>query len=93
MMLDLADGYLALPGGIGTLDELFEVVCWGYLGLHDAPVGLLNVGGYYDHLLAFLEHSVEVGLAKERVRSALIVEDDPIVLVERMADRFAAEGV
>ena len=93
MMLELADGYLALPGGVGTLDELFEVVCWGYLGLHDRPVGLLNVAGYYDHLLAFLEHTVQVGLAKDRVRSALLVDDDPVALVERMADRFAAAGV
>ena len=93
MMLELADGYLALPGGVGTLDELFEVVCWGYLGLHDRPVGVLNVAGYYDHLLAFLEHAVQVGLAKERVRSALIVDDDPVALVERLSDRFAAAGV
>lgn len=93
MMLELAGGYLALPGGVGTLDELFEVVCWGYLGLHDRPVGLLNVAGYYDHLLAFLEHTVEVGLAKERMRAALLVDDDPARLVERLADRLDAGGV
>ncbi|MDQ2677322.1 MAG: TIGR00730 family Rossman fold protein [Actinomycetota bacterium] len=93
MMLELAGGYLALPGGVGTLDELFEVVCWGYLGLHDRPVGLLNVAGYYDHLLAFLEHTVEVGLAKERMRAALLVDDDPVRLVERLADRLDAGGV
>ena len=93
MMLELASGYLALPGGVGTLDELFEVVCWGYLGLHDRPVGLLNVAGYYDHLLAFLEHTVEVGLAKERMRDALLVDDDPARLVGRLAGRLGAAGV
>lgn len=100
MMLELADGYLALPGGVGTLDELFEVLCFGYLGLHTRPVGLLNVDGYYDHLLAFLDHAVEVGLAKERLRSSLIVSDDAVDLVGRLAselgdqaDRSDARGV
>lgn len=93
MMLGLADGYLALPGGVGTLDELFEVVCWGYLGLHSRPVGILNVDGYYDHLLAFLEHTVEVGLAKERVRSALIVSADPATLVAQVTERLEVPGV
>ena len=55
-MSELADGFIALPGGIGTLEELFEVVTWSQLGLQPKPCGLLNVAGYYDHLLAFLDH-------------------------------------
>lgn len=93
MMFELGDGYLALPGGIGTLDELFEVLCWGYLGLHSRPVGLLNVGGYYDHLLAFLDHAVESGLAKQRLRDELVLDDDPATLVARLSERLDPSGV
>ncbi len=93
MMFELADAYVALPGGIGTLDELFEVVCFGYLGIHSRPVGLLNVAGYYDHLLGFLEHTVSVGLAKERVRSELVVSEDPAELIATLADRVAVPGL
>jgi uncharacterized protein (TIGR00730 family) len=92
-MFDLADGFLALPGGIGTLEELFEVLCWSYLGLHDRPVGLLDVHGYYDHLVAFLDHSVEVGLCRERARAALLVDDDAERLVATLTDRVGGQRV
>ena len=58
MMSDLSDGFVALPGGMGTLDELFEIVTWAQLGLHVKPCGVLNIEGYFDRLLAFIEHSV-----------------------------------
>ena len=60
-MADLADGFVALPGGIGTFDELFEIVTWGQLGIHRKPIGVLNVAGYYDPLVALLEHAVAGG--------------------------------
>jgi uncharacterized protein (TIGR00730 family) len=83
-MYDAADAFLALPGGIGTMEELMEVLSWASLGLHDRPVGLLNVGGYYDHLLAFLDHAVAHGLMKERVRGDLLDDDDPDRLLDRL---------
>lgn len=83
-MYDAADVFLALPGGIGTMEELMEVLSWSSLGLHDRPIGLLNVGGYYDHLLAFLDESVRRGLTKERVRLSLLDDDDPDRLLQRL---------
>ena len=84
VMYDEADAFLALPGGVGTMEELFEILCWAYLGLHDKPVGLLNVEGYYDHLLAFLEGSIDAGLCKPRVLGLLAVDTDPARLVDRL---------
>lgn len=84
VMFDEADAVLALPGGVGTLEELFEVLSWASMGLHPKPIGLLNVAGYYDHLLAFLEQSVQRGLARQRVLDLLLVEHDPVRLVERV---------
>lgn len=83
-MFDAADAFLTLPGGIGTMEEMFEVLCWSYLGIHPKPVGILNVGGYYDHLIAFIDHSVERGLCQPRVRDLLLVDDDPERLLERL---------
>ena len=59
MMAELSDGFIAMPGGIGTMEEFFEVLSWAQLGLHDKPCGLLNIGGYYDHLIRFLNHAVD----------------------------------
>lgn len=84
IMLDEADAVVALPGGVGTLEELFEVLSWASLGLHPKPIGLLNVSGYYDHLLAFLEESVQRGLTKPRVRELLLDDDDPERLLGRV---------
>ena len=89
VMFDEADAVLTLPGGVGTLEELFEVLSWASLGLHPKPIGLLNVAGYYDHLLAFLDESVRRGLAKPRVRELLLDDDDP----ERLLDRVLPESV
>jgi hypothetical protein len=84
MMADLADGFIALPGGIGTLEELFETFTWLQLGYHHKPVGLLNVGGFYNDLLVFLEKSVRAGLLKQEHLDSLIVAEDLTTLQKRM---------
>ncbi len=83
-MAELAGAFAALPGGIGTLEELFEVATWRYLALHDKPFGLLNVGGYYDGLLAFLDRAVADGFVKAETRGQLVVEEDPARLLARL---------
>jgi hypothetical protein len=84
-MSELSDGFLALPGGIGTLEEWFEVWTWSQLGFHPKPCGLLNVAGYYDHLLAFLDHVTAERFLNETHRSMAIVGDDPQLLLDRLA--------
>ena len=84
-MAELSDGFVALPGGIGTLEELIEVYTWSQLGIHDKPCGVLNVNGYYDHLAAFLDHAVTAGLLRPQHRATLTVTDDPAELLERFA--------
>ncbi len=85
-MSELADGFLALPGGIGTLEEWFEVWTWSQLGFQPKPCGLLEVAGYYRHLLAFLDHMTAQRFLSEPHRAMAIVDDDP----ERLLDRLAA---
>ncbi len=84
VMADLADGFIAMPGGLGTLDELFEVLTWTQLGIHQKPSGLLNVEGYFDALLAFLDHAVAERFVKDVHRSMLIVELEPNRLIDRL---------
>jgi len=84
-MLKRADGMIALPGGLGTLEELFEVWTWNQLGFHHKPVGLLNVAGYYDHLLRFLDHMVDQRFVKPEHHGLLLVDDDYCALLDRMA--------
>jgi len=84
MMAELSDGFVAMPGGIGTLEELFEVFTWSQLGLHDKPIGLLNVDGFYDGLTAFLQHVVNEKFLRPEQASLLIHEADPRSLVERL---------
>lgn len=83
-MVSLSDGVVALPGGYGTLDELFEILTWSQLGIYKGPVGLLNVEGYYDHLLAHVNKMVDEGFLKIGDRDRLIVEQMPELLLERM---------
>lgn len=73
MMMDLADAFLVLPGGYGTLEEFFEVVTWRALKIHEKPIVLVSINGFYDKLLAFLDHCVEHGVLKQRNRDLLIV--------------------
>ena len=90
MMAELADGFIAMPGGIGTLEELFEVMTWSQLGFHDKPIGVLNVEGYYDTLLAFIQHSADQGFLKTQHASLLMVESDASTLLHRF-DTFEAQ--
>jgi uncharacterized protein (TIGR00730 family) len=82
LMAERSDAFLALPGGIGTFEELFEVWTWRQLGYHDKPVGLLNVDGYYDALLGFLEQTVTQGFVAPPQRALLHVEADPVRLLD-----------
>jgi uncharacterized protein (TIGR00730 family) len=83
MMADLADGFVALPGGWGTLEEFFEVLTWAQLGLHQKPCGLLNVRGFFDGLLSFIEHSIDERFVRRECRSMVIVSSSPDSLLER----------
>ncbi|MDQ0440232.1 uncharacterized protein (TIGR00730 family) [Kaistia dalseonensis] len=85
MMADLSGGFVALPGGIGTLEELFEIWTWAQLGYHEKPVGVLNVSGFYGKLLAFLDDQSAEGFVRREHRDMLIVEEDPVRLLERYA--------
>jgi len=84
-MADLADAFVALPGGWGTCEEIFEMLTWAQLGFHEKPCGLLNVAGYYDSLFAFLEHAVVERFVREEYRPMMIMEDDPAALLDRFA--------
>jgi uncharacterized protein (TIGR00730 family) len=84
-MAELSDAFVALPGGIGTLEELIEIYSWSQLGLHRKPCGALNVRGYYNGLAAFLDHAVAEGFLRPEHRAVLIVEDDPATLLERLS--------
>lgn len=85
LMAGLSDAFVALPGGIGTFEELFEVWTWAQLGFHDKPCALLNVGGYYDRLADFLDHASAEDFVRPVHRDMLIVESDPEILLARFA--------
>lgn len=85
LMESLADGVIALPGGFGTLEELFEITTWAQLGIHTKPVALLNVAGYWDRLLAFIDQMVDERFLRSEQRDALLVGDAPAELLARMA--------
>ena len=85
-MHELADGYIALPGGFGTFDELFETVTWAQTGAHEKPVGLLNVRNYYAPLLAAIDHAVEEGFVFQEHRDVLFIDPDPNTLIDKMAE-------
>jgi uncharacterized protein (TIGR00730 family) len=83
LMAELSSGFIAMPGGVGTLEELFEVFTWFQLGLHDKPIGLLNVNGFYDGLIAFLRHQVDQGFLRANQAAFLMHEADPQKLLAR----------
>jgi uncharacterized protein (TIGR00730 family) len=83
LMAELADGFVALPGGIGTLEEFFEIWTWGQLGMHTKPCGLLNVSGYFDPLLQFLDHAVAEKFVRDVHRSMVVVESEPKQLLAK----------
>jgi uncharacterized protein (TIGR00730 family) len=89
-MADLSDGFIALPGGIGTLEGYFEILTWGQLGIHRKPSGILNVAGYFDHLIEFLDHAVKEGFLAQEHREMIVVESDARKLLQRLK-RYAPE--
>ena len=93
LMAELADDFVALPGGIGTLEELFEVFTWSQLGMHDKPVALLNAAGYYDGLIAFLEHAVRERFLSSEHAAVLMYEPEPTPLLERLRAFTPPTGV
>jgi len=92
MMAALSDGFIAMPGGYGTLEEIIEIITWGQLRFHDKPCGLLNVDGYFDHLLAYLDHANSEGFLRRENRDMLLVDRDPVGLVQQF-ERYAAPRV
>ena len=84
-MAELSHAFLALPGGFGTFEELFEVVTWAQLGIHRKPIGLLNVGRYYDGLIGFLDHAVVEGFVSRENRGLVLIADTPEALLDRLA--------
>jgi uncharacterized protein (TIGR00730 family) len=87
MMAERAEAFIALPGGIGTMEELYEVWTWRQLGYHDQPIGLLNVAGYYDPLLAFMQRMVDEGFLLGEQLNSLAVHDDPQTLLLELTRR------
>jgi len=86
LMAELADGFIALPGGIGTIEEFVEVLTWAQLGIHTKPCGLLNIAGYYDRLLGFFDQMLAEGFIRPACRSTILVEQDPLSLLETMGN-------
>jgi uncharacterized protein (TIGR00730 family) len=84
LMYDLSDGFITLPGGLGTLDELLEITTWAQLGLHGKPIGLLDPSGFFGDLLRFLDGAVDARFLRPEHRTRLLHEGDPAVLLERM---------
>ena len=93
MFTDLSDGFVTIPGGTGTMDELWEALSWAQLGYHADPVGLLNTAGYYDHLIAFWEKMGEVGFLRPQHRDLLIVADTLDVLLDQMAAHVPTQPI
>ena len=85
LMNDLSDAFIALPGGFGTFDEIFEVLTWAQLGFHGKPCALLNVAGYYDGMLAMLDHAVTERFLRPAHRELVIADTDPLRLVQRLS--------
>lgn len=85
IMSSLSDAFVALPGGFGTMDELFEAITWGQLGIHAKPIGLLNVEGYFDPILQWIERGVQEGFVNPQHRKLLTVDLEPAALIDRLA--------
>jgi uncharacterized protein (TIGR00730 family) len=92
MMAALSDGFIALPGGFGTLEELIEILTWGQLRFHDKPCGVLNVAGYFDKLLEYLDHAKAEGFLRAENRVMLLCDADPVGLIQQF-ERYSAPHV
>jgi len=86
MMADLSDAFIAMPGGVGTFEEFFEAVTWTQLGVHKKPCGLLNAGGFYTPLEAFIDQAVTEGFIKSVHRAIVVCDDDPARLLDKLAN-------
>ncbi|CAM8645153.1 COG1611 Predicted Rossmann fold nucleotide-binding protein [Oxalobacteraceae bacterium] len=93
LMAEHADAFIALPGGLGTLEELFETLTWAQLGFHEKPIGLLNVNGFYNGLVAFIAHQVREGFVREEHARLLFSETDASALIEQLQSFEMPEGV
>jgi uncharacterized protein (TIGR00730 family) len=89
-MAELADGFLVLPGGVGTMDETFEILTWAVLGLHAKPIGLVDVDGYYQPIMRHIEHMVESGFVSAKNAGLLAIDPDPAVLLGEFTRRLGA---
>lgn len=83
-MAELADGFIAMPGGIGTFEEFFEILTWAQLGFHEKPCAVLNIAGYYDGLLALCDNAVNEGFLRPAHRQLILEDSDPEILLEKM---------
>ena len=88
MMENLSEGFIALPGGFGTLDELCEIITWAQIGIHKKPVALLNVQGFFDHFMEFIKHSCTQGFILPTDVSGLIFSKDPAIVIQQLQERF-----
>ena len=93
MMADLSDAFIALPGGFGTFEELLETITWGQLGIHQKPIGLLNVAGYYDPLLAMIDRGVNEGFILPRYRNLMVADSEVEPLLEKLFQYQPMEGI
>ncbi|MGR3294123.1 MAG: LOG family protein [Candidatus Scalindua sp.] len=91
LMADLSDGFIALPGGFGTIEEIFEIITWSQLGMHRKPCGLLNVCHYYDKLIGFLDHAVSEQFIKSTHRSTIFIDECPDTLLDKFESYKAPE--
>ena len=91
LMADLSDGFIALPGGFGTIEEIFEIITWSQLGMHRKPCGMLNVCHYYDKLIDFLDHAVSEQFIKTTHRSTILIDECPDTLLEKFEAYKAPE--
>jgi uncharacterized protein (TIGR00730 family) len=92
-MAAMADAFIAMPGGFGTLDELFEAITWGQIGLHHKPIGLLNVGGFFDPLIHYIDHCVVEGFIRPQHRALFVVENEPARLLDQLAAHIPPPGL
>lgn len=93
MMANLSDAFIAMPGGFGTFEELMEIITWGQLGIHQKPIGLLNVAGYYDPLLTMIDRAVEEGFILPRYRNLIVVAAEAEELLEKLFRYEPLEGI
>ena len=93
LFTDLSDGFINLPGGVGTMDELWEAISWAQLGYHDKPVGVLNIAGYYDKLIEFYQHMAQIGFVRSQHKDIMLVADNIDALLDKMGSSEPIETI